>query len=238
MMRPVYLENVVQDSRDPGVVGRFWAAALGLAVLTDEPDAFEARLELGAAGYLDLCFPRVSDPSPSPARLHLDLLGGAEQQTVVDRLTGLGARPVDIGQGDVPWTVLADPAHEPFCVLEDRAAYRDTGPIAALPLDSADPERDAAFWAALTGWTPTTGTPGLLSLRHPSGVGPLLELCPEPTPKRGKNRMHLDVRAERADGDPGPRVRDLGARLLEDPELPWTVWADPSGNEFCVLDAR
>jgi hypothetical protein len=237
MMRTVYLENVVQDARDPHTVGHFWAAALAARVLTDEPDAVEARLELGPAGYLDLCFPRVAEPSGSPARLHLDLLGGDRRQEITDRLLDLGARHVDIGQGDVPWTVLADPAGEPFCVMEAREAYRDTGPIAALPLDSADPERDAAFWSALTGWVPTDGTPGIVSLRHPSGVGPLLELCPEPAAKQGKNRLHLDIRAERSDGDPVPRVRALGARLLEDPDLPWTVWADPSGNEFCVLDA-
>ena len=64
--------------------------------------------------------------------------------------------------------------------------YRGTGPIAALPLDSADPDRDAAFWAGITGWVPWAGLPGAATLRHPSGVGPLLELHPEPGPKRGR----------------------------------------------------
>ena len=38
---------------------------------------------------------------------------------------------VDIGQGDVPWAVLADPEGNEFCVLEPREVYRDTGPVAA-----------------------------------------------------------------------------------------------------------
>lgn len=109
---------------------------------------------------------------------------------------GLGARRLDIGQGDVPWVVLADPEGIPCCVMEGRAAYIDTGPIAVLPLDSADPENDAKFWSWLTGWTPMPGAPR--SLRHPSRRGPLLELCPEPAPKgTTKNRLHLDIRLDR-----------------------------------------
>jgi hypothetical protein len=32
----------------------------------------------------------------------------------------MGARPVDIGQGDVSWVVLADPEGNEFCVLASR----------------------------------------------------------------------------------------------------------------------
>ena len=35
-------------------------------------------------------------------------------------LTGAGAVRVDIGQRDVPWTVLADPEGSEFCVLSPR----------------------------------------------------------------------------------------------------------------------
>jgi len=232
------LENVVWDARDPRRLGRFWSAALGAEPFTDEPEGFEARLPLAGDAFLDMCFPHVDEPSSAPARLHLDLAGGDRQREVVERLLGLGATHADIGQGDVPWVVLADPEGNAFCVMEDREAYRGTGPIAALPLDSADPDRDAAFWAEITGWVPWEGVPGLVTLRHPSGAGPLLELCPEPAPRRGKSRLHLDVRADREDGDPVPRLTGLGARqLTRQGELPWIVFADPSGNEFCVLPA-
>ncbi|TQM15512.1 VOC family protein [Pseudonocardia kunmingensis] len=232
------LENIVWDARDPHRLGRFWAAALGAEPITDEPDAFEARMTLGEDAFLDLCFQRVAVPSTAPARLHPDLQGGAEQRQVVERLLGLGAAHTDVGQGDVPWVVLADPEGNAFCVMEERAVYRGTGPIAALPLDSADPDRDAEFWAAITGWVPGEGMPGAATLRHPSGVGPLLELCPEPEPKRGKNRLHLDVRREAGEDDPTERLVAMGASPIGDPgELPWLLFLDPSGNEFCVLAA-
>ncbi|MGH3589196.1 MAG: VOC family protein [Pseudonocardia sp.] len=130
--------------------------------------------------------------------------------------------------------VLADPEGNAFCVMQDRDAYRGTGPIAALPLDSADPDRDAAFWAAITGWVPWTDGIGVPTLRHPSGVGPLLEFCPEPEPKRGKNRLHLDVRPDMGEAVELPQ----GARRISEAgDLRWEVFADPSGNEFCVLAA-
>ena len=52
-------------------------------------------------------------------RLHLDLAPypDGDRATEVARLIALGARSVDIGQGDVPWAVLADPDGNEFCVL-------------------------------------------------------------------------------------------------------------------------
>ena len=240
----MYLENLVVDALEPQRVGAFWEAVVGGERLTDEPDIVETRLAVEGGPALDLCFARVPEPMTEPPRLHVDLLGGARQAAVVDRLLELGARPLDIGQGDVPWVVLADPEGNPFCVMEDRAAYADTGPIAALPLDSADPERDAEFWSWLTGWTGVPGSGGeLRSLRHPSLRGPLLELCPEPRPKGTvKNRLHLDVRLEAGEDadeiEAAIAQRGGDRRVVDWGELPWRSYTDPSGNEFCVLPAR
>lgn len=239
----MYLENVVVDAVEPQRLGRFWEAALGAERLTDEPDAFETRLVVEGGPVLDLCFQRVCEPTLEPPRLHLDLAGGAGQAEEVDRLLGLGARQLDIGQGEVPWVVLADPEGNPLCVMQDRAVYAHTGPLAAMPLASADLDRDAELWSWLTGWTDAAGV-AARSLRHRSLLGPLLELCPEPAPKgTGKNRLHLDLRLETGD-DPdrvAAGIAERGGRELH-PEwavgLPWRVYADPSGNEFCVLPAR
>ena len=59
-------------------------------------------------------------------RVHLDLAteSGAHQAAEVERLLALGAVPADIGQGDVPWTVLADPEGNEFCVLSPRGSRR------------------------------------------------------------------------------------------------------------------
>ena len=238
----MYLENLVVDAVEPQRLGRFWEAVVGGERLTDEPDAFETRLTVPGGPVLDLCFPRVPDPSADPPRLHLDLAGGARQADEVERLLGLGARHLDVGQGEVPWVVLADPEGNPCCVMEERAAYAGSGPVAALPLASADPDRDAAFWSWLTGWTEVAGV-APRSLRHPSRLGPLLELCPEKGRKgAAKNRLHLDVRLEAGD-DPDAVAAGITARggreLHPDwGDLPWRHYADPSGNELCVLPAR
>ncbi|QCU77632.1 VOC family protein [Citricoccus sp. SGAir0253] len=236
------LENLVVDAADPRRLGRFWEAALGCTPLTDEPEGYETRLAVGDAFALDLCFQRVPGRPPSGPRLHPDLHPGADQARTVDRLLGLGARPLDIGQGDVPWVVLADPEGNAFCVLEERPVHARTGPLAALPLASAAPRRDGAFWAWLTGWESMPAVDPV-SLRHPSGRGPLLELVPERAAKgAAKNRLHLDVRLG-PDDDPGAIAAGIAARGGRElhPDwgaLPWRVFADPSGNEFCVLPAR
>ena len=239
----MYLENLVIDAAEPQQVGRFWEAAVGGERLTDQPDGFETRLAVDGGPVLDLCFQRVPEPAVEPPRMHLDLFGGTRQAEEVDRLLGLGARHLDIGQGDVPWVVLADPEGNPFCVLPDRAEYADTGPLAALPLDSADPDADAEFWSWLTGWVDAAGV-APRSLRHPSLRGPLLELCPERAPKGpSKNRVHLDLRLEAGDDpdDVAAGITERGGRELF-PEwgagLPWRFYADPSGNDLCVLPAR
>jgi hypothetical protein len=236
----MYLENIVIDAADPQKLGRFWEAAVGGARLTDTSDIFETRLAVAGGPELDLCFPRVADPrSGRGPRMHLDLRGGDRQAEEVERLLGLGAHHLDIGQGEVPWVVLADPEGNPCCVMEDRAAYSDTGPVAAIPLDSADPDRDVEFWSWLTGWVPGPGP----FLRHPSQRGPLLELCPERSPKDAeKNRLHLDIRLEAGD-DPdavAAGIAERGGRELHPDwgDLPWRIYADPSGNELCVLSAR
>jgi predicted enzyme related to lactoylglutathione lyase len=213
-----------------------------LVFVADEPEGFETRLAIEGGPVLDLCFQRVPEQPSEPLRLHLDLLGGDRQTPEVERLLGLGARHFDIGQGDVPWVVLADPEGNPFCVMPDRPAYVDTGPIAALPLDSADPDRDAAFWSWLTGWTDASGE-APWTLRHQSLRGPLLALCPEPEAKgTAKNRLHLDIRLETGD-DPDDVAANIGQRggrelHFDWGDLPWRHYADPSGNEFCMLPAR
>jgi len=238
----VYLENLVIDAVDPHRLGEFWEAVLGSERLTDEPEGFETRLAIEGGPVLDLCFQRVPEPPFEQPRLHMDLVGGVNQSQLVERLLTLGARHLDIGQRDVPWTVLADPEGNPCCVMEDRDVYTDTGPIAAFPLDSADPDRDAEFWSWLTGWVEAAGV-APRSLRHPSLRGPLLELCHERARKGStKNRLHFDVRLERADDPDGVAAgiaEHGGGEFFPDwGELPWRFYTDPSGNEFCVLPAR
>jgi len=55
-------------------------------------------------------------------RVHLDLTTGADDRDAeIERLLGLGALRVDIGQtGAESWTVLADPEGNEFCVVRPK----------------------------------------------------------------------------------------------------------------------
>jgi hypothetical protein len=68
----------------------------------------------------DILFVQVPEGKASKNRLHLDLRPD-DQGAEVDRLEGLGARRVDVGQDDTAtWVVMADPEGNEFCVLEPR----------------------------------------------------------------------------------------------------------------------
>ena len=237
----MFLENLVFDAARPQALGRFWERALGTQTLTDQADGYETRLALEGGPTLDLCFQQVDGPAATSPRLHLDLHGAGDQAATVERLLGLGASHLDIGQGDVPWVVLADPEGHAFCVMEERAEYRDTGPIAAVPILGDDPDRDAAFWSELSGWREYDGS-APVSLRHPSGRGVILEFFTTAEAKVAKNQLHLDLRLEPGDDEAEVfgRAEALGAVRLDHDwgDLPWTPFLDPSGNEFCFLPAR
>jgi Glyoxalase-like domain len=244
---PTRLVHVVVDARDPAGLARFWAAMLGWQT-TDET-AEEVDVEPAGYSYPDpaalpLVFVRVPAPKTAKNRVHLDLASSsaAHQAELTARLRDLGAVPVDIGQGDVPWTVLADPEGNEFCILEPRDVYRDTGPVAAVIIDCADPAALAPFWASAAGWPVTHAEDRIAALRSTAGAGPYLELLRAPGGTPAKNRLHPDVAPYRGD-DPAAEVARLtraGAVPADvgQGEVPWTVLADPEGNEFCVLTAR
>jgi hypothetical protein len=233
------LVHLVVDAAQPGQLAQFWAAALGWEVAPEEDGEFD----VWPAGYrypdpvaLPLVFVPVPEPKTGKNRVHLDLATESHEHHAaqVRRLLGLGAVPIDIGQGDVPWRVLADPEGNEFCVLEPRAVYRDTGPVAAVVVDCAEP--------ATTGWAPASSTTHGVSVRSPEGVGPYLELLPAGEPKVVKNRIHLDV-APYPDEELSSAVSVLlrqGAvpDNVGQGDVPWSVLADPQGNEFCVLSPR
>jgi hypothetical protein len=191
-----------------------------------------------------LVFVPVPEAKAGKNRVHLDLAttSVAHQAEWVSRLRGLGATPADVGQGDVPWVVLADPEGNEFCVLEPRDEYRDTGPVAAVVIDCADPAALASFWASAAGWPVTRAEDDIVGLRSPAGTGPYLELLRAPDRKSVKDRIHPDVAPFR-DGDPAAeraRLARAGATPADvgQGDVPWAVLADPEGNEFCILSPR
>ena len=107
-------EQVVVDSEDPARLARWWAEALGYQIVHEEPDEVEIRRT--ADEMPGLLFAPSPDAKTVKNRLHIDLRPD-DQEAEVERLVDMGARPVDIGQHDVSWVVLADPEGNEFCVL-------------------------------------------------------------------------------------------------------------------------
>jgi catechol 2,3-dioxygenase-like lactoylglutathione lyase family enzyme len=97
--------------------GYFWGEALGWPVVYDEAGDTAVRAPDGTGPFLTFGPPGVNKRGKN--RLHLDLApdDGEDQSAEVERLLALGATRVDIGQGDVPWVVLADPNGNELCVL-------------------------------------------------------------------------------------------------------------------------
>lgn len=231
-------------AHDDAVLGGFWAQALGWEISSEAPGV--TNLEPAGFAYPDpiaVCVDLVvsTEPKTVKNRVHVDLAttSAAHQAQSVARLKDLGATPVDIGQGDVPWTVLADPEGNEFCVLEPRAIYRDTGPIAAVVVDCVDPRAMARFWGAAMDWTLHEVADDGATLRSAAGVGPYLEFIRTPDAKSGWNRVHLDIRPYPGDDAAAEeaRLRTLGAGVVDlgESDVSWTVLADPEDNEFCLL---
>ncbi|MFF8863885.1 VOC family protein [Streptomyces sp. NPDC015139] len=110
-------EQVIVDAADPVALGRWWAEALGWVVVADTADEFEIR---PAPDRLPgLLFVPVPEGKTVKNRLHLDFRP-TDQAAEVARLLALGARHADVGQGEQPWVVLADPEDNEFCVLGER----------------------------------------------------------------------------------------------------------------------
>ena len=109
--------TIVVDAADPARLARWWGEVLGYELLYEAAD--EAVIGAKEGAPPGLCFVSVADAKPAKNRLHIDL-NPDDQAAEVERLVDMGARHVDIGQGDVPWIVLADPEGNEFCVLTPR----------------------------------------------------------------------------------------------------------------------
>lgn len=236
------LACVVFDTDRPRFVADFWAELLGWAVTHDRPEAVDVAAHDPDGPELALTFLPAARTKTGKNRLHLDLASRSldHQQVQVDRALALGARQVDIGQGAVPWVVLADPEGNEFCVLEPREEYVDTGAVAAIVVDTQNPVRLAEFWSAASGWPVSHGGDRVAGLRSATGIGSWLEFVRTPDAKAGRNRLHLNVASFPAD-DPArevARLRAAGAVPIDAEaagDAPGLVLADPETNEFCLV---
>jgi len=243
------LYSIVFDAADPSALARFWATATGWPITYEEPGEVVVEPPEDEAGVptepgVPLVFVAVGDLKVTKNRVHLDLNSRSadHQAELVERVRRAGAEPLDIGQGAVPWVVLADPEGNELCILEPRDDYAAAGALAAIVLDTPDPAALAPFWEAASGWTAEQQPDGDVRLTRPDGAGPHLELLRVEDPKVAKNRVHLDVAPFAGDDQAAEveRLLALGARPADVGQgtQTWVVMADPDDNELCVLSPR
>jgi len=125
--------EIVVDCHDTEAQAVFWAAVLGYRVVdSSDGDVEIAPLEYEPADFAEqvrraptaptLMFQLVPEGKTVKNRLHIDVSPiDRTQEAEVERLIALGARHVDIGQGEQSWVVLADPEGNEFCVLRSLA---------------------------------------------------------------------------------------------------------------------
>jgi predicted enzyme related to lactoylglutathione lyase len=106
--------DIVIDCGDPDSLADFWAEALGYA----KAFAHEQYWVLlpPVREHPPVILQRVPEAKTAKARIHFDLRV-PDIEAEAQRLEALGARRIDIGQGESPgWITMADPEGNEFCV--------------------------------------------------------------------------------------------------------------------------
>lgn len=111
--------------------------------------------------------------------------------------------------------------------------------VGSVVIDCNDLPSMLAFWSSALGYVPRDDPPGedFVVLCDPAGgrVNVSLQLVPEP--RRGKNRLHLDLYTAHPDEEV-ERLVGLGARRAPrtpEPGEDFVLMQDPEGNVFCVV---
>ncbi|RFU39721.1 hypothetical protein DZF91_20905 [Actinomadura logoneensis] len=159
-------------------------------------ERFWTEATQGHTGGLELRFAATDRPKADKNRLHLDLAGGPDHEREIERLLALGATRIDIGQGDVPWDVLADPEGNEFCVVRPghHGVLAQSG-LATICLDVAEDYQfsQSSFWQSETGWKHVTYYQWGVRLRLSRTSPVSLLMGPPAAPKAGRNRLRLVV---------------------------------------------
>ena len=105
------------DAVQPRLVADFWCTVLGWQVVQEHEGGLTIAESRESWPTIDVF--AVPERKTVKNRVHLDVrAAGSSTADELERLLGLGARRVDIGQGaEVSWVVLADPEGNEFCLL-------------------------------------------------------------------------------------------------------------------------
>jgi predicted enzyme related to lactoylglutathione lyase len=105
--------------------------------------------------------------------------------------------------------------------------------VSSILIDCDDPDRLAAFWSALLGVPRREQRGPYVWFDIAEGLTLGLQRVREP--KRGKNRLHLDLTVDDIDAGARRVVELGGARVPGYEGGGFLVMADPEGNEFCLV---
>ena len=109
------IASLIIDATDTETVAQFWAEALGWEIV----NRGGYGISIGAdGGPFEIDMGHVPDgPKTAKNRLHLDIITArCDQETERARLLALGAKELDVGQGQCSWYVLSDPEGNEFCL--------------------------------------------------------------------------------------------------------------------------
>ncbi|HUY09192.1 MAG TPA: VOC family protein [Candidatus Dormibacteraeota bacterium] len=111
--------------------------------------------------------------------------------------------------------------------------------IGSTVINTDDVDRAITFWTAALGYVVRDADPSFAVLTDPKRRWSNVSLQRTEEPKRGRNRVHLDVYSADRDAEVA-RLEGLGAVRLPweyEPDHDHTVMADLDGNEFCVVQS-
>lgn len=114
------LRDICFDCADNRRVAQFWADTLSYTLPSPDPDdPTEDSIAITPPdGGLRIWFNKVPEPKVAKNRVHLDI--NMPDDAEMERLQGLGARPLQEIRGEdgaLWWTIMADPEGNEFCAF-------------------------------------------------------------------------------------------------------------------------
>ncbi|MDI1463920.1 VOC family protein [Catellatospora sp. KI3] len=103
-------------------------------------------------------------------------------------------------------------------------------------VDAGDPARLARWWAEVLHFRILEERPDVVAIAREAGSYPGMLFVKAGAARAGRNRLQLELATDDLAADI-ERLVDMGARHVAAAaaHTPWTVLADPEGNEFRLL---
>jgi Glyoxalase-like domain len=231
MSAPAWIQVFLDvPAADLGPAVAFWSAVTGWRPSERRGEDGQFLTLLPAAGSAYVKVQAVD----GPPGVHLDL-DSTDRATAVDRARELGASHA-WSYHDVE--VMRSPGGFMFCqtlVDGEPTLPRDGSTIldqVCLDVPAAQWDAEVAFWAALTGREPQTGSlPEFVRLVEDGRLRLLLQRLDEPD---GTVRAHPDLASADRAADTQRHVA-LGATVVGERDF-WSVLTAPGGQVYCLTD--